>query len=145
MMTEFEKEVLISFNDAWKRCGSKSALYIQDSAYSYMEFVQRISAIRRDVQLLNTTERIFALAIHDDIDTYAAIFALWMEGKAYVPLHPNQPQERNLGIISQVGLHYVIDSSIDSLYGNKDDLHVLCTANSKDVDLLISKRLQTMT
>ncbi len=137
MMTEFEKEVLISFNDAWQRCGSKSALYIQDSAYSYMEFVQRISAIRRDVQLLNTTERIFALAIHDDIDTYAAIFALWMEGKAYVPLHPNQPQERNLGIISQVGLHYVIDSSIDSLYGNKDDLHVLYTANSKDVDLLV--------
>ena len=137
MMTEFEKEILIPFNDAWQKSSSKSAFYIQDTAYSYLEFVQRISAIRREIQLLNTTEQIFALAIHDDIDTYASVFALWMEGKSYVPLHPNQPQERNLGIISQVGLHYVIDSNLDSLYKNKDELFVIYTANCKYVNLLV--------
>lgn len=30
------------------------------------------------------------MAAYDDLETYASIFALWLEGKCYVPLHPNQ-------------------------------------------------------
>ena len=37
-----------------------------------------------------------------------------MEGMAYVPLHPNQPIERNKGIVQQVGTKIVLDSSDQS-------------------------------
>jgi D-alanine--poly(phosphoribitol) ligase subunit 1 len=41
-----------------------------------------------------------------------------MEGKCYVPLHPLQPIARCLDIISQVGLHTVLDSSETTRYQN---------------------------
>lgn len=92
------------------------SFYIENSYFTYAQFAQRISAIREKICGLQSKEQIFALAIHDDLDTYASIFALWMEGKAYVPLHPNQPLERNLNIIEQVGLSNVLDSANQSVF-----------------------------
>ena len=96
-----------------------NAFFIDSQYLSYQKFGERISSIRTKLHQLNTTEKIFALAIHDDLDTYASIFALWMEGKAYVPLHPNQPLDRNLNIIEQVGLSNVLDSAESSVFDNK--------------------------
>lgn len=93
-----------------------NAFFIEGTYYSYSYFSQRISAIRTQIKKCDSTEQIFGLAIHDDLDTYASIFALWMEGKAYVPLHPNQPIERNLNIISQVNLLNVLDSAENSIF-----------------------------
>lgn len=93
-----------------------NAFFIDGRYHSYTEFGRRISAVRTAIHATDTDEQIVALAIHDDLDTYAAIQALWLEGKAYVPLHPNQPLERNLGIIDQVGLHHVIDSARASVF-----------------------------
>ena len=70
--------------------------------YTYRKLAERISAIRDVVHNWQSEEKVVALAFHDDIDSYASIFALWMEGKAYVPLHPNQPVERNKNIIAQL-------------------------------------------
>ena len=96
--------------------GGYNAFYINGQYFTYLYFAQRISVIREQVRDLQSEEQVFALAIHDDIDTYASIFALWMEGKAYVPLHPNQPLERNLNIIEQVGLSNVLDSADTSVF-----------------------------
>ena len=88
-----------------------AALYIGDTTYTYQQLAQRIAAVRQALRQYHTTDTIAALAIHDNIDTYASILALWMEGKAYVPLHPNQPLERNQGIIGQVGTQLILDSA----------------------------------
>lgn len=96
----------------------RNAFFINGRYYNYGQFAQRISAIREEICELQSNEQVFALAIHDDLDTYASIFALWMEGKAYVPLHPNQPLERNLNIIQQVGLNNILDSADTSVFEN---------------------------
>lgn len=103
-----------------------NAFYINGQYFTYLYFAQRISAIREQVRDLQSEEQVFALAIHDDLDTYATIFALWMEGKAYVPLHPNQPLERNLNIVEQVGLNNVLDSVAESVFA-KQSLNVMHT------------------
>ena len=84
---------------------------INGQAYNYYQFGERVSIVRSLIKQLNTSENIFGLVIHDDLETYASIVALWMEGKAYVPMHPLHPHERNLEIVRQVGLGYVIDTS----------------------------------
>lgn len=104
----------------------ESAFYIDGTHYVYHQFAERISAIRTHISDLQSAEQIFALAIHDDLDTYASIFALWMEGKSYVPLHPNQPLERNLNIIDQVGLSNVLDSASASVFDGQS-LNVMHT------------------
>lgn len=106
----------------------RNAFFINGMHYNYVQFAQRISAIRKQIYDLQSNDQVFALAIHDDLDTYASIFALWMEGKAYVPLHPNQPLERNLNIIQQVGLNNVLDSADASVFENHS-LNVMHTCH----------------
>ena len=123
----FEKtilsQIILSLHSSVKR----NAFFIDGTYSSYVQFAQCISAIRKKIRDLQSDEQIFALAIHDDLDTYASIFALWMEGKAYVPLHPNQPLERNLNIIEQVGLSNVLDSADTSVFDNQS-LNVMHTS-----------------
>jgi len=91
--------------------GSRSnAFYIADTFYTYQQLSQRISAIRGVIRDAAIDENIWALHLHDDLNTYASICALWMEGKAYVPLHPNWPQERLDSILEQIGCHNQLDS-----------------------------------
>lgn len=118
-------EILIELREYLEKLSN--ALFIDGQYYTYQQFAQRISAIRKQIYDLQSNDQIFALAIHDDLDTYASIFALWMEGKAYVPLHPNQPLERNLNIIQQVGLNNVLDSADASVFENHS-LNVMHTS-----------------
>lgn len=125
-MKEFTKEVLNRIDYVLSVKSERVAFYINAINYTYRQFAERISTIRQQIGTLKTDDQIFALAIHDDLDTYATIFALWMEGKAYVPLHPNQPLERNLNIIEQVGLSNVLDSAEQSVFDNQS-LNVMHT------------------
>lgn len=86
------------------------SFYINGKYYTYSQFGERVSSIRQLIRNLQTTEKLFGLVVYDDIETYASIIALWMEGKAYVPLLPFHPKERNREIVRQVGLTYVIES-----------------------------------
>lgn len=124
---EFIKNTLHDIFDSINKWNDNNSFFIDGQYYTYTQFARHISAIRQQIKTLNTVEQIFAVAVHDDIDTYASIFALWMEGKAYVPLHPNQPLERNLNIIEQVGLSNVLDSAPQSVFEDQP-LNVMHTA-----------------
>lgn len=115
-MRNFNNYILFSVLKSIAQYVNRNAFYINGIHYVYQQFAQRISAIREQIRDMQSKEQVFALAIHDDLDTYASIFALWMEGKAYVPLHPNQPLERNLNIIQQIGLSNVLDSVSQSVF-----------------------------
>ena len=117
----FEENILTPIFYNLTENANLPAFLIDGVEYSYRQFGERIYAIRQCIHLRSSSEvssqkQIYAIAIHDDLDTYASIIALWMEGCAYVPLHPNQPIERNLNIINQVGTDYIIDSSQQSVF-----------------------------
>ena len=73
------------------------------------------------------TEKIVGLVAHDDMDTYASIFALWFEGKAYVPLNPYAPEARNRNVVTQSGLSLLLDSKGVTY----DNVEVLDTGKAK--------------
>ncbi len=116
MKTDFTNIVLAPLDRALHSNGN--AFFIGNKFYTYRQLSERISAVRAAIAQINAQNPLVGLAIHDDIDTYASIFALWMEGKAYVPLHPNQPIERNLNILEQIKCTHVIDSATNSVYAN---------------------------
>ena len=103
-----------------RRClnddAGKDAFYIDGKSYTYGSFGEIINSIREAVA--KCSDIIVGLVIRDDMETYASIIALWMEGKAYVPLHPFHPHERNLEIVRQVGLNYIIDTSKKTEFSN---------------------------
>ena len=130
MGSDFSKHILAPFAQSITAHSLSPALNIAGITYSYLQLAQRITAIRQALRQHGTYEKIAALAIHDDIDTYASIFALWMEGMAYVPLHPNQPLERNQGIVGQVGTQLILDSADSSPFNALNTNRLTLTDNS---------------
>lgn len=94
----------------------RNAFCINNHFYSYKEFAVNISKIRSKIQEKSFSGRNIGLVTNDDIETYASIFAIWLEGYAYVPLHPKHPSERNSEIIEQAGIALVIDSGDKQIF-----------------------------
>ena len=118
MNNMFEEFVIKPLIRSIKSYPDNNAFCINETFYTYKQFGVHISKIRTSINKLDKKSPYFGLVVNDDIETYAAIFALWLEGKAYIPLHPNQPFERNEEIITQMGIHNILDSNEISSYAN---------------------------
>lgn len=117
---------------------NRPAFYIDGQFYTYHQLAERISSIRFVIQTATKEEQIWALAIHDDLDTYASILALWMEGKAYVPLHPSWPADRIASIIDQIELHNIlITEDADIVYPTTTHYTLHATRSTLNSTLLL--------
>lgn len=112
----FNTEILKPFLESIDKFGAYNAFCINNRLYTYSEFADTVSKVRFALRIrtntctnTNTTKNIGLLA-YDDLETYASIFAIWLEGYAYVPIHPNQPLERNAEIIDQSDINLLISS-----------------------------------
>jgi len=112
----FSKYIIHPFIEVLTIFPDRNAFLINEKFFTYKEFAEHISKIRIALNVFNNTTNNIGLVVNDDIETYAAIFAIWLEGMAYVPLHPQQPLERSLEIISQAELCLIIDSSPETIY-----------------------------
>jgi len=120
----FSKFILNPLFEAINNNSGNNAFCINEQFYSYEQFAQHISKIRTAIQSAQINNINIGLVVNDDIETYASIFAIWLEGYAYVPLHPQQPVERSLEIISQAEIELILDSSSKTAF---TDLHVIET------------------
>jgi amino acid adenylation domain-containing protein len=114
----FYKEVLKPILKSVEKYGSSNAFCINDRFFTYTELAESISKIREALQKEKILNKNIGLVANDDIETYASILAVWFEGLAYVPLHPNQPFERNMGIIKQADVDIILDSSYYSRFSS---------------------------
>ncbi|MDH7446562.1 AMP-binding protein [Aquimarina sp. 2201CG14-23] len=118
-----------------------NVLCIKGVFYSYRDFALEISKIRLAIKsTIEESEKLVGLVTNDDIQTYASIVALWLEGKAYVPVNPEVPLERNRKVFELTAAKYVIDSSEVSVY---DEYTVIASALLEDTEInLTPKELQ---
>lgn len=119
----FKKQIIDPVIASITKHPERNAFYINKTAYTYRELGNCISRIRIAIDSNNHESTVVGLVINDDIETYAAIFALWLSGNSYVPLHPGWPIERCLDIISQIETDIVIDSSDKCRYDNINIVH----------------------
>lgn len=104
-------DIFNKLTDSIARNQARSAFCIHEHLYSYKDLELCISSIRQYIStIVPETEKNIGLITNDDLETYATIFALWLEGRAYVPLNPDMPGERNEFIIRESGIRTVIDS-----------------------------------
>ncbi|MCB8998957.1 MAG: AMP-binding protein [Bacteroidales bacterium] len=95
--------------DVFEKHSENTALYVQGNSFSYDFFMQRISAIQEHImKAIPAGIQHVGVISSDHPDTYASIFALWFSGKAYVPLNPLNPSERNREIIQQLDLNHIL-------------------------------------
>lgn len=91
---------------------SRPAFFINGKTLTYNDLSLAIAKIRKALQLNTPKEETnIGLVINDDLETYAAIYACWLEGKAYVPMSTESPRERNNNVIKQANVKTLIDSN----------------------------------
>lgn len=121
-------KLLLDIQDSILKNKDQNAFFINGSYFTYSYLSSVISKIIKAIQQeIPDDEKNIGLIINDDIDTYASIIALWFEGKAYVPINPENPRDRNNKILLQADIKTIIDSSEKILY--------------QDYNLIIPERL----
>jgi D-alanine--poly(phosphoribitol) ligase subunit 1 len=133
----FQKHVLDPFLGIIKKFPDKNAFCINGNFYTYKQFGECVSKIRHAIQSQAVKSINIGLVANDDIETYATIFAVWLEGYVYVPLHPSHPLERSLEIINQAEILLVIDSSPVSVFKN---VLIIESAGLKSERLLLESK-----
>jgi amino acid adenylation domain-containing protein len=106
----FNEQILDPFISAVNQHANQNAFCINDKFYNYNQFAKCISSIRHEIRTRAFVSKNIGLVANDDIETYASIFAIWLEGLCYVPLHPLQPKDRLIEIITQAEIELIIDS-----------------------------------
>jgi len=112
----FSEQVVFPVLNSINNYSERNAFCINELFYTYETLGQYISKIRKAIIDREFDKTNVGLVVNDDIATYASIFALWLEGKCYVPLHPDQPLDRCLDILEQVGTSLILDSSEKTRY-----------------------------
>ena len=107
----------LRLQEALNKYQDRNAFCINSVFYTYKDLAKAISKIRKALQSnTKASEKILGLVANDDLEMYASIFALWFEGKAYVPISPELPRDRNKNIIDQAFIKTIIDSSDKPLF-----------------------------
>lgn len=108
---------------SFKTNHNKNALCIDEAFYTYQDLSDAIFKIRWYIQNnIAANEKLIGLVAHNDLETYASIFALWFENKGYVPVNPFAPFDRNLAIFNLAEVKTVFDVSTRSSFKNNFDV-----------------------
>lgn len=107
-----------------------NAFCIDDCFFTYKEFGDSIINIRSLIRSRDVKNKNIGLVTNNDLETYASIFALWLDGYSYVPLHIKQPIDRCVDIIDQVGIDTILDSSDKTRYLEELVVNTQTIANS---------------
>lgn len=112
----------------------KHAFCINDNYFTYQDVLDSISKIRKLIaDTIASDEKHIGLVTNNDLETYTTIFALWMEGKAYIPINPTAPLDRNNDILNLIDVNFVFDSSTKTDYSSFKILNINKLYNTYDV------------
>jgi len=113
--------------------GQRNAFCIEGKYYTYSELKSLITGINEEILARSNGSKFIGLVAHNDLETYASIFAILFAGKAYVPLLPDTPVERNRMIVEQADIKIILTSkstdSVNSLA--RDQIELI---NTKEVN-----------
>lgn len=91
----------------------KVAFCIKDVNYTYHDFGGRVLAIQKRLieEEDGQAKKPIGIICNDDLDTYAAIVAVLLTGHSYIPISLNNPIDRNLKVIQDSGIEFLLSST----------------------------------
>lgn len=87
---------------------NRECLTIADKTFTYGEVFRHAQQMRANVQQAESKN--IGLYLTGDVYMYAAILAIWFEGKTYVPIHPEFPPKKNLTILADAEIAAIVSS-----------------------------------
>jgi D-alanine--poly(phosphoribitol) ligase subunit 1 len=101
----------------FRKQGNRTAFADENRSCSYSEFLQMVSGARNLMESLSdlNSRNPVAVLCHNNVESYASIFAIWFSGRPYIPLNPSNPVKWNLGILQKLHAELLFDSHPGSL------------------------------
>ncbi|WP_298496334.1 AMP-binding protein, partial [uncultured Algibacter sp.] len=125
--------LIYKLHNSFNLNSERNAFCINDSFFTYEELLDLVIKIRHNIsQNIESSEKHIGLVTNNDLETYATIFALWMEGRSYVPISPSAPIDRNEDILNLIDVKYVFDTSVKSNYSAFKILNVCLIKNDNN-------------
>lgn len=89
------------------------AFFIEEKSYSYADLNHKIAGIQ-DLLIQNKLQKgaIVTVNVYDDLETYAAILAIWFLGATFVPINTKHAKKRNNLIENQIDYSLKLSSNI---------------------------------
>lgn len=131
----FKEQILVPVLENIRKFPDTNAFCIDGKYFTYGEFGKCIGKIRAMLCNRAIENRNVGLVTNNDLETYASIFALWLDGYCYVPLHIKQPIDRCTNIIAQVGIDTILDSSKKTRYEEALVIHTNDQVDSVDLTI----------
>ena len=99
---------------SFKNSGDRRAFCMDGQDITYSEFLEYINGTRKLIEeTVSGKDNPIGIITYECIETYAAIFATWFSGNYFVPVNPKHPSERNMSIIKNVGIGYLLTAKKD--------------------------------
>lgn len=102
--------LLLRFARSCESDPEATAFAFSDRTVTYREFAGLVQSIRNRLANLATGQERIAVYATQDVWTYASIMAVLATGRAYVPLNPRAPVDRNRSCIDQSGVRTLLCS-----------------------------------
>jgi D-alanine--poly(phosphoribitol) ligase subunit 1 len=96
------------FINSCKKHAKREAIYIQNTSYSYEQFLSIVGGIKAQIKKAYNTSKLIGLYTNEHINTYASIWAIMSAGCAYVPINKKHPTDRAAGIIEDANLKILL-------------------------------------
>ncbi len=118
---------------------NKNAFCIKDVFYTYKQFFEIISKVRNFLEREKIEKQFIGILTYDDIETYGAIFGTMYSKNAFIPLNPRNPLDRNLDIIKQTNIKYVLSSLPNDNYFKEltSTIEIINTINLPEISINI--------
>ncbi|MEM9819436.1 MAG: AMP-binding protein [Bacteroidota bacterium] len=130
--------MLIKIVDSLQQHATKLAFCIHNREYTYGDLATCVSGIRGLLRKERPTGHFIGLLAYDAIETYAAIIAIWLEGRAFVPLSPKSPEDRHRNILAQVDSHCIMSvEPVKGFSSGEKPIRVLATKGLRSEELLL--------
>ncbi|WP_445381943.1 AMP-binding protein [Robiginitalea sp. IMCC43444] len=97
----------------------RPAFFINETYYSYGDLLNKIEEIRYALESIDELKsRRVGILYEDNLESYATIFACWLEGIAYVPISPASPENRNISALEQAEVDLLFTSKTIEKYNS---------------------------
>jgi D-alanine--poly(phosphoribitol) ligase subunit 1 len=98
--------------------GDEPAFCIDHHFHSYSDLKMMIGGIQATISTARVTAHSnIGIVTYNDLETYAAIFAVLYSGHAFVPINPAFPAARNESILEEAGIRIILSSRKDQRFG----------------------------
>jgi amino acid adenylation domain-containing protein len=117
-----------------------NAICINDQFFTYRDLKIKTASIVQQIKVSGVEKQSIGVYLEDNLETYAAILAIWVTGNKYIPLHPTYPASRIDNIVEVANIKMIL-AGTPTIGGIQNKVPILDYTSFTQVECLNKEQL----